>query len=80
METITTAQTATTRRALADRLWLAAGIVVVMAAIVALLTMFGPLGTFGEPEPVPAAGAATAPADPVDLGNGLICNQCGPTV
>jgi hypothetical protein len=80
METITTAENVTAPKTLGDRLWLAAGIVVVAAVIVALLTMFGPLGTFGEPEPVPAAGAATAPAGPVDLGDGLICNQCGPTV
>jgi hypothetical protein len=69
-----------TAKSLADRLWFAAGILIVVAAVVALLTMFGPLGTFGEPRPVPAAGQAVGPAGPIDLGNGVVCHQCGPAV
>ena len=66
------------RRNLADLLWLGIGTVVIGAALIMLLTVLGPLGTFGQSaERIGPGATLVAPPGPIVI-DGDICNQCRP--
>jgi hypothetical protein len=70
------------RRRPADYAWTAVGIALAGLALIMLLTLFGPLGTFGRSDKRPPAPTQTTfvpqSGGTVDLGNGAVCHQCMP--
>jgi hypothetical protein len=62
----------------ADFLWLGIGAIVIGAALLMLLTVLGPLGTFGKSaERVNPGATLVAPPGPIVI-NGTTCHQCRP--